>query len=261
MLAWNSHSWDFCSFSLFSIKWFVPVLQHSGHQPYPYFSHLFHLEILNLINELCLGVRILFFVIANACIKLFGNFLASKVFWYVWIRLSFAFSGAGALVEAELHHPADSLHNVYYVLHCVMEEKSCHYSLQIINPSSAQRETIWKANSSLSSIISGCFFNILDNLGLKAPVFSARSTRHWGVTGWSPGTGIPSCWVISLAIINSHCLSAIWLYTAFSVGETENLFLDQWQQWCLYMQTDKASHLCSQPSNTYKRRKGLDTNQ
>lgn len=107
---------------------------------------------------------------------------------------------------------------MYYVLHCVTKEKSCHYSLQILNPSSAQRGTIWKVNSSLSSIISGCFFNILYNLGLKAPVCSARSTRHWGVTGWSLGTGMPSCWVISLAIISSHCLSATWLYTAFSVG-------------------------------------------
>lgn len=123
-------------------------------------------------------------------------------------------------MEAELHHPAGSLHNVYYVLHCVTEEKSCHYSLQILNSSSAQRGTIWKANSSLSSIISGCFFNILYNLGLKAPVFSARSTRHWGVTGWSLGTGMPSCWVISLAIINSHCLSDFTLH-----------FLCLWWDW------------------------------
>lgn len=147
---------------------------------------------------------------------------------------------------------------MYYVLHCVMEEKSCHYSLQIINPSSAQRRTIWKANNSLSSIISGCFFNILYNLGLKAPVFSARSTRHWGVTGWSLGTGIPSCWVISLAIINSHCLSAVWLYSAFSVG---------WIRLKSCFWTSGSSDVCpcklakchipapNLRSNTYKRRK------
>lgn len=150
-------------------------------------------------------------------------------------------------MEAGLHHPAGSLHNVCYVLHCVTEENSCHYSLQILNPSSAQRGTIWKATSSLSGIISGCFFNILYNLGLKAPVFSARSTRHWGVTGGSPGTGMPSCWVISLAIINSQCLSAIWLYTAFSVALVR-LKICFWPSGSSDVYTGKGSHLCSQPS-------------
>lgn len=205
-----------------------------------------------------------FFLITIALTKLFGNFLASKVFWHVWIRLSFAFSSAGALMEAELPHPAGSLHNVFYVLHCVMEEKSCHYSLQILNPSSTQRGTIWKANSSFSSIISGCFSNILYNLGLKAPVFSGRSMRHWGMTGWSPGTGMPSCWVISLAIINSHCLSAIWLYTLH--------FLWLWWDWKAAFEPVAAG--MSVPANRQRvtsllpnlltpirGEKGLDTNQ
>ena len=38
------------------------------------------------------------------------------------------------------------------------------------------------------------------------------------MTAWNQGTGMPSCWVISLAIIYNHYLSAIRLHTAFSVG-------------------------------------------
>lgn len=37
------------------------------------------------------------------------------------------------------------------------------------------------------------------------------------MTGWNPGTGMPSCWVISLGIIDNHYLSAIRLHTAFSI--------------------------------------------
>lgn len=77
--------------------------------------------------------------------------------------------------------------------------------------------SIQKANSSLSNIISGCFSNILYNLGLKVPVFSTRCTRHWGMTDWNSGTGIPSCWVISLEIIYSHYLYEVRLQIAFSI--------------------------------------------